>query len=35
VMPGIAHASFKQKNYLIVLHIIEAFFGQPDPVYQG
>lgn len=35
VMPGIAHASFKQKNYRIVLHIIEAFFGQPDPVYRG
>lgn len=35
VMPGIAHASFNQKNYLIVYHIVEAFFSQPDPVYRG
>jgi pimeloyl-ACP methyl ester carboxylesterase len=35
VMPGIAHASFNQKNYLIAVHILEAFFGQPDPIYRG
>jgi pimeloyl-ACP methyl ester carboxylesterase len=35
VMPGIAHASFQQKNYLLVYHILESFFSQPDPVYRG
>jgi pimeloyl-ACP methyl ester carboxylesterase len=35
VMPGIAHASFQQKNYAIVYHILHAFFTQPDPIYRG
>jgi pimeloyl-ACP methyl ester carboxylesterase len=35
VLPGIAHASFQQKNYLLVLHILRAFFTQPAPVYRG
>ncbi|MEZ5843588.1 MAG: alpha/beta fold hydrolase [Hyphomicrobiaceae bacterium] len=35
VMPGISHASFQQKNYLMVYHILHAFFTQPDPVYRG
>lgn len=35
VMPGIAHASLQQKNYAIVHHILEAFFGQPEPIYRG
>ena len=35
VMPGIAHASFQQKNYKLVYHILKAFFTQPDPVYPG
>jgi pimeloyl-ACP methyl ester carboxylesterase len=35
VMPGIAHASFQQKNYLLVYHILEAFFAQPAPLYRG
>jgi len=35
VMPGIAHASFQQKNYAIPLHILHAFFTQPPPIYQG
>jgi pimeloyl-ACP methyl ester carboxylesterase len=35
VMPGISHASFQQKNYLIVYHILHAFFSQPEPVYRG
>jgi pimeloyl-ACP methyl ester carboxylesterase len=35
VMPGIAHASFQQKNYRIPYHILHAFFTQPDPVYRG
>jgi pimeloyl-ACP methyl ester carboxylesterase len=35
VMPGISHASFQQKNYLLVYHILLAFFSQPEPVYRG
>ena len=35
VMPGISHASFQQKNYLMVYHILHAFFSQPEPSYRG
>src|SRR6516225_4329087 len=35
VMPGIAHASFQQKNYAIVHHILLSFFAQPEPIYRG
>jgi pimeloyl-ACP methyl ester carboxylesterase len=35
VMPGIAHASFQQKNYRIPYHILLAFFTQPAPLYRG
>ena len=35
VMPGISHASFQQKNYLLVYHILASFFTQPEPVYRG
>ena len=35
VMPGIAHASFQQKNYAICYHILLSFFSQPAPVYRG
>jgi pimeloyl-ACP methyl ester carboxylesterase len=35
VMPGIAHASFQQKNYRLVYHILHSFFTQPDPAYRG
>lgn len=35
VMPGIAHASFQQKNYKLVHHILASFFAQPEPVYRG
>ena len=35
VMPGISHASFQQKNYAIVYHVLHAFFTQPVPVYRG
>jgi pimeloyl-ACP methyl ester carboxylesterase len=34
-MPGIAHASFQQKNYALVYHILHAFFSQPAPVFTG
>jgi pimeloyl-ACP methyl ester carboxylesterase len=35
MMPGIAHASFHQKNYAICYHILASFFAQPQPVYRG
>jgi alpha-beta hydrolase superfamily lysophospholipase len=35
VMPGISHASFQQKNYMLVFHILESFFRQPEPIYKG
>jgi pimeloyl-ACP methyl ester carboxylesterase len=35
VMPGIAHASFQQKNYALVYHLLLGFFSQPEPVYRG
>jgi pimeloyl-ACP methyl ester carboxylesterase len=34
VMPGISHASFQQKNYLLVYYLLESFFSQPAPVYR-
>jgi pimeloyl-ACP methyl ester carboxylesterase len=33
VMPGISHASFQQKNYMLVYHILHDFFCRPAPVY--
>jgi len=33
VMAGISHASFQQKNYLMVYHLLHAYFTQPKPVY--
>ena len=35
VMAGVSHASFQQKNYLMVYHILHSFFSQPEPVYRG
>jgi pimeloyl-ACP methyl ester carboxylesterase len=35
VMAGISHASFQQKNYLTVYHILHAFFSQPEPEYRA
>jgi pimeloyl-ACP methyl ester carboxylesterase len=35
VMEGISHASFQQKNYVSVYHILYSFFTQPEPVYRG
>jgi pimeloyl-ACP methyl ester carboxylesterase len=34
VMAGISHASFQQKNYLSVYHILHSFFSQPEPAYR-
>jgi pimeloyl-ACP methyl ester carboxylesterase len=35
VMAGISHASFQQKNYLMVYQILHAFFTQQAPLYKG
>ena len=35
VMAGISHASFQQKNYRTVYHILHAYFTMPEPVYVG
>jgi pimeloyl-ACP methyl ester carboxylesterase len=35
VMAGISHASFQQKNYLMVYQILHAFYTQPEPAYTG
>jgi pimeloyl-ACP methyl ester carboxylesterase len=34
VMPGISHASFQQKNYMIVYSILANWFAQAEPVYK-
>jgi len=35
MMAGISHASFQQKNYKMVYHILHAFFTQPEPTYRA
>ncbi|MGZ5195549.1 MAG: alpha/beta hydrolase [Ramlibacter sp.] len=35
VMAGISHASFQQKNYMMVYDILHAFFTLRDPAYRG
>lgn len=35
VMPGISHASFQQKNYMMVYDILHGFYTRRDPVYTG
>jgi len=35
VMSGISHASFQQKNYMMVYHILLDYFSQPAPIYRG
>jgi pimeloyl-ACP methyl ester carboxylesterase len=35
VMQGISHASFQQKNYMMVYQILQSFFEQPTPIYTG
>ena len=35
VMSGISHASFQQKNYLMVYDILQAYFSRPSPVYTS
>jgi pimeloyl-ACP methyl ester carboxylesterase len=35
VMQGISHASFQQKNYLLVYHLLHGFYSEPEPVYRS
>ena len=35
VMRGISHASFQQKNYMMVYQILHSFFTMPEPAYLG
>ena len=35
VMAGISHASFQQKNYRMVYHILHSYFTLPEPLYRG
>jgi pimeloyl-ACP methyl ester carboxylesterase len=35
VMRGISHASFQQKNYMMVYHILNSFYTMPEPSYKG
>lgn len=35
VMPGISHASFSQKNFMITYQILHAFFTRPEPLYRA
>ena len=35
VMAGISHASFQQKNYMMVYHLLHSFYSLPEPAYQG
>jgi pimeloyl-ACP methyl ester carboxylesterase len=35
MMPGIAHSSMRAKNFQIIYHALDAYFGQPAPVYVG
>lgn len=35
VMAGISHASFQQKNYMMVYDILHAFYTLRDPLYRG
>jgi len=35
VMAGISHASFQQKNYMMVYQILYSYFTMPTPVYRG
>ncbi|MCY0148174.1 alpha/beta hydrolase [Hoeflea sp. G2-23] len=35
VMQGISHASFQQKNYMMVYQILQSFYEQPAALYTG
>ncbi len=35
MLPGISHASFQQKNYLMVYDILMGFFARRELVYRS
>jgi non-heme chloroperoxidase len=35
VLQGVSHASFQQKNYMMVYAILHSFFTMPEPAYKG
>ena len=35
IIPGIAHATFTQKNFLMAYAILHGFFTRPEPVHLG
>lgn len=35
IMQGISHASFQQKNYMMVYQILHSFFTMPEAAYKG
>jgi pimeloyl-ACP methyl ester carboxylesterase len=35
IIPGIAHATFTQKNFMMAYHILHGFITRPDPVHRG
>jgi pimeloyl-ACP methyl ester carboxylesterase len=35
IMPGIAHSSFRAKNWAIAYHLVDSFFSEPAAVYTG
>ena len=35
VLEGISHATFQQKNYLSVYHVLHSFYSKPEPVFRA
>ena len=35
VMPGVAHSSFRSKNWRMVYHLLDGYFSRPAPLYTG
>ncbi len=35
IMPGIAHSSFQEKNYMLAYEILRGFFSRPASAYAG
>lgn len=35
IMPGIAHSSFQERNYMLAYEILLGFFSRPAPAYAG
>ena len=35
MLSGMAHASFQQKNFRMVYHILHSFYTRPEPIYTA